>query len=55
MQTLRDELLTKARNYYERLQEQGDDPTIQVELAGAYFRLGQIAVHAEVIRRLAPP
>jgi tetratricopeptide (TPR) repeat protein len=42
-QPLRRQLLERALAYYERfLQTQGDDPTLQAELAVTYFRVWQI-------------
>lgn len=44
MQPVREKLLTKAKEYFERFSKQrADDPTVAFELAGAYFRLGRIA------------
>lgn len=44
MQPLRRELLEQALQYYhEFLDERGEDPTIQDELAKTYFRIGQIS------------
>ena len=47
LQRLRRELLTAALEFYtEFTQERSDDPTLQIELAGAQYRLGRI--HAEL-------
>ncbi len=44
LQPLREKLLTKTKNYFERFSEQrAGDPKVEVELAGAYYRLGEIA------------
>jgi eukaryotic-like serine/threonine-protein kinase len=44
MQPLREKMLTKAKSYFERfLTQRAGDPKVEVELAGAYFRLGKIA------------
>ncbi len=43
MQPLRQDLLQEALDYYQQfLDERGDDPTIQDELAMTYFRIGRI-------------
>ncbi len=43
LQPLRKELLESALVYYEGfIEERGDDPTIQAELARAYYRVGNI-------------
>ncbi len=43
MQPLRQDLLREALEYYQQLlDERGDDPTIQDELAVTYFRIGRI-------------
>lgn len=43
MQPLRKELLQRALQYYERfLQQRGNDPSVQDELASTYFRVGVI-------------
>jgi serine/threonine protein kinase/tetratricopeptide (TPR) repeat protein len=44
MQPLREKLLTKAKTYFERFaQQRAGDPKVEVQLAGAYYRLGEIA------------
>jgi serine/threonine-protein kinase len=43
-QALRQQLLAKARDYYEVfLRERGDDPDVRAEAAAAHFRLGEIS------------
>jgi len=45
MQPLREKLLNKAKEYFERfLTQRADDPQVAVELAGTYYRLGRIAM-----------
>ncbi len=47
LQPLREDLLQAALRFYtEFTQERADDPTLQLELASAHYRLGQI--HAEL-------
>jgi serine/threonine protein kinase len=44
MQKFRQDLLSKPKSYFERFAAQrAGDPKVEVELAGAYFRLGEIA------------
>src|SRR5206468_1639050 len=45
MQTVRQELLNKARAHYENLSHDSEgDPELAVDLADAHFRLGKIAI-----------
>ena len=55
MQPLRKELLETALAYYQGfVKQRGDDPTLQVELADAYFKMGfindEIGSKAEALR-----
>jgi serine/threonine protein kinase len=44
MQPVREKLLTKAKEAYERFsQQRANDPTVEFELARAFFRLGTVA------------
>src|SRR5206468_11472721 len=48
MQPLRAAFLTKTKNYFERfLQQRAGDSKVEFELAGAYYKLGNIATQLQ--------
>jgi serine/threonine-protein kinase len=54
MEALRKQLLEDARKFYDKFNEESDDPAIELERAMAYLRLAQLTAKLDSLERALP-